>query len=77
MASRPFSSNTSCSSFSFPIGVTGGLVTRPSSLGSGNYVFYADGAIWDTTNSIFIKPEQTNESRIFVNPANKTSESPS
>lgn len=77
MANRTFTPNTSCSSFAISAGVTSGLVTRPSSLGSGNYVFYADGAIWDTSNGYFIKPEQTNESGMFVSPSGETSVSPS
>lgn len=68
MANRTFPANASCSNFAFSAGLTSGLTTYPSSLGSGNYVFYADGAIWDTTNSIFIKPEQTNKPGMFVNP---------
>jgi hypothetical protein len=38
---------------------TAQIVTDHTANGSGSYTIWADGSIWDVTNSKYIKPEDT------------------
>lgn len=66
MAARMLSTNTKVSILPVRATTSAVLVTRPASLGSGNYTFWADGTIWDNTNGYAIPPERTNHPQFFA-----------
>lgn len=65
MSARVFPANNSANVQAFSAATAAAIVTSPPSLGSGNYVFYGDGVIWDTTNNYAIPVERTNFQQLF------------